>query len=101
MKHIQSFESFSASKEMLDEGLFTKKTPEEKLNSELSSMFPRTLSNGTTKKTVFDLSTQEKQELLDQGKKLKEEGGGNLKLVKKGGKLIAYSSKLQASNSKL
>ena len=49
MKHIQSFESFSASREMLDEGLFTKKTPEEKVNSELSAMFPRSLNKEVTK----------------------------------------------------
>lgn len=111
MKNLKTFEQFSVDRdmEMIDEkylGL-VKDTPEEKakkdenkINSLLSGLYPRSLNKANVKADVYSCSMEDKQNLYDSGKKIEKETGSAVKIMKKNGKYIPYAITLAANKTR-
>lgn len=90
LKHIKTFENFNS--ETLDEGLFTKKTEEERINSKLLGNFAKTFASRATahlKDEILNLPLKDKLDILVQCEEVKKNPKiGRLKIQKRGDKFI-------------
>jgi hypothetical protein len=90
LKHIKTFENFNS--EELDEGLFTRKTEEEKIDNKLLSNFAKTFASRATahlKAEILNLPLESKKDILKQCEEVKKNPRiGRLKIQKRGDRFI-------------